>query len=349
MLDQYLVSDVIGWLEEKTLILNADFQRRKVWPRTAKTYFIDTILRGLPTHKIYVRTVTDVQTRRSVREVVDGQQRLRTIKEFNDGEFALGTKAGEFSRYKYEDLDVEQKQAFLSYRLSVEQLLNADNTLVLDMFHRLNAFGLSLNRQELRHGKFQGAFRWAVVESSSRWAVLWTEFGVVSVGSRVRMADDELMAQMLGVVLDGVIDGGQPAIDRLYKSYDGGFDRLAIEKLDDVIQYIVENLDSVLVGPFARAPQFMMLFAAVAHARFGIPQGDLTEDEMPVRDERALTDLVAARSNLGTLLEALEVSEDEVQSRFVPLRLASVGSTQRIRSRRIRFPMIYSALLPDEV
>ena len=91
-----------------------------------------------------------------------------------------------------------------------------------------------------------------------------------------------------------------------------------------------------------------MLFAAVAHAKFGIPPGDV-RDDMPPRDERALTDVAAAVANLSTLADMLDRDNDEVPDRFNDFRLASAGSTQRIRSRRVRFQMSCKALLPDPI
>lgn len=346
MLEQYPVSDILEWLDNKSLTLNTNFQRRNVWPTAAKTYLIDTILRGRSVPLIYMRTVTDVRTRRSFREVVDGQQRLRTIQEFVSGEFMLGPRAEEFRGKRYDDLDEEDKKRILSYRLGVAQLFNASDEEVLDTFHRLNAYGLALNPQELRHGKFQGAFRWAVVEASKRWSVLWNQYQVVGLRTRVRMGDDEFMAQMLGIVLEGVTDGGQPAIQRLYKTYDKALPHDTEDKLDDAVSYIIKNFSEVADTILARAPHFLMLFAAVAHARFGIPDGDMGS-AMPRRDPRALSDVVAARANLGELADVLDMDEEEIPKRFVPFRIASAGTTQRIRSRKIRFPVLYQALLPD--
>ena len=97
MLEQYPISDLLTWMDERTLILNAEFQRRSVWPPAAKTYLIDTILQKRPMPNIYIRTQTNLKTRRNYREVVDGQQRLRAIHDFANGDFALGNSAGEYS------------------------------------------------------------------------------------------------------------------------------------------------------------------------------------------------------------------------------------------------------------
>ena len=349
MLEQYPISDLLTWMDERTLMLNAEFQRRAVWPPQAKTYLIDTILRGRPMPNIYVRTKTNLKTRRNYREVVDGQQRLRAIHEFANGDFVLGKNASEFAGMRYEDLDEDSKATFLTYHVGVVQLFNATDSEVLDVFHRINAYGLSLNRQELRHGKYRGAFRNAVVESARKWDVLWEQYQVVGTRERVRMADDELMAQMMGIILEGVQDGGQPTIDRLYKTYDQQVPEYCASRLDDAIQEILNELLFVVETPLIRAPHFLMLFAAVAHAISGIPNGAIEQDTMPPRKEAVLSDIMMAQTNLGTLSDVIHMEETEVPQRFFAFKYASAGTTQRIRSRKPRFLALYRALLPKTI
>ena len=347
MLEQYPVSDLLTWMGENTLVLNAEFQRRAVWQPPAKAYLIDTILRERPMPNIYLRTKINLKTRRAYREVVDGQQRLRAIREFAHGEFALGKIAGEFAGMRYADLDPEAQANFLAYRTGVVQLFNATDAEVLDVFHRINAHSLSLNRQELRHGKYQGEFRNAVIASAKRWAVLWDRYRVVSLREWVRMADYELTAQMLGLILEGVQDGGQPAIEKLYAKYDEHTPKGVARKLDRAVQRILEDLALIKDTALVRSPHFLMLFAAVAHALYGLPEGAIGAEEMPVRDGAALSDLAMARANLGVLADVIQMDEQEVPERFFAFKYAAAGTTQRIRSRKPRFLALYRALLPE--
>ena len=346
--DQYPISDLLAWMNERTLVLNAEFQRRSVWPPIARVFLIDSILRDRPIPNIYVRTKTDLRTRRGYREVVDGQQRLRAINDFASDKLTLTATANEFAGKTYSTLDDNSKNAFLTYPIGVVQLFNISDTDVLDVFHRINAYGLRLNPQEVRHGKYQGSFRNAVVEASKHWVPLWETYNIVGLRNRVRMADDELMAQMLGIILDGVTDGGQRAIEKLYDRYDSNFPSKSVEQLENTIRFLLEELADLLETGLARAPHFLMLFAAVAHAMFGIPDGDMGET-MPRRDSSALSDLDIARANLGTLADVLQSPDDSIPSHLFPFRLASAGSTQRIRGRRIRFSMLYKALLPMQI
>ena len=350
MLEQFTIADILTWLEDKTLVVNREFQRSdKVWPTAAKAYLIDTILRELPIPKIYLRIQTNVTTRRSYREVVDGQQRLLAIQAYSRDGFPHRSSGEDFQEFfgkRYSDLSQEFQQKFLEYQVPVEQLLNAPDSVVFDVFQRLNTYNYNLSGQELRHGKFHGHFRNAVVLASRHWAFLWDKYKVIGKRARVRMADDELMAQLFGVVIEGVTDGGQRKIDKLYKAYDAEVPACAPRLVDQVLKYTTENLSEVLETNLAGSPHFLMIFAAVAHALFGIPAGEIGA-EMPSRAPRALEDVSLALNNLSTLSDSLDKDSNEVPERFHEFQRASAGTTQRIKSRRVRFKMLYKALLPD--
>jgi uncharacterized protein with ParB-like and HNH nuclease domain len=80
---QYKVSDFITWKRSKSLTLSPYFQRRSVWKKGAKSYLIDTVIRGLPIPIIFIRErKNDLDSLEPKREVVDGQQRLRTLFSF---------------------------------------------------------------------------------------------------------------------------------------------------------------------------------------------------------------------------------------------------------------------------
>lgn len=346
MLEQYAVADLLNWLDEKTLVINREYQRSaKIWPTPAKAYLIDTILRGYPIPKIYLRTRIHAPTRRAYREVVDGQQRLEAIQSYVNDEFSLGNSVeiyGEFAGLRYSQLD-EARQTILEYPISVEQLMNVPDSVVINIFQRLNTYNYNLSSQELRHGKYQGAFKNAVADASHRWEYLWSSYRILGNRARIRMADNELMSQTFGILIEGVTDGGQRKIESLYKTYDGELPPGIVKGVDRTIQYILDNLSPALDSELARAPHFLMLFAAVAHALRGIPAGAMG-DAMPPQESAALTDIPAAISNLSVLADALERDYREIPPRLAGFRDASSGSTQRIKSRRVRFPWYYKAL-----
>jgi len=343
MLEQYRISDFIEWRSEEKLLLNPDFQRGSVWVPAARVYLIDTILRGLPVPKIYLRTKIDIERQISVREVVDGQQRLKAILDFAADKIRLTSRAVEFEGLTYSTLSPELKAAFLEYPLAVEQLLNADENHVLEVFSRLNSYNVSLNPAEKRHAKFQGKFKWKVRELSKTWSVLWTKCGLITTRQRVRMEDDVTMAQMLMIVSEGVRDGGSDKIDRYYKDHDENYDEgpVAEEALNNVLSVFEARFGDIITGTkLATTPQFLMLFAALAHRLVGIPQGGVDGD-MPA-GKTGLGDQQTVEANLTSLAAALE--EEQPPARFAQFVARSSTTTQRIASRQVRFRMFYEAL-----
>ena len=343
---QYRISDFLEWNDKKQLELNPYFQRRNVWTEQARVFLIDTILRRMPMPKVFVRTRVDLATQRSFREVVDGQQRLRAIFDFAGDRIILSRRASEYSGRRYSTLDPEAQEAFLSYPIAVDQLINASDGDVLEVFARLNSYTLSLTAAELRHAKYQGNFKWAVHVASQRWDRLWSDFHVVSVRGRLRMEDDSLMAEFFSTLLRGVTDGGQRKIDELYRSTDPTFpeDSHVPDQVSNTVTYILDNFADVLAdSPIAGAPHFLMLFAAVAHAMIGLPPGDLG-GLLPPRDPAALTNVGLALENLARLADVLRT--DEPPAPWEAFWRASKTTTQRIASRRLRFPVYWQALLP---
>jgi uncharacterized protein with ParB-like and HNH nuclease domain len=160
----FTVADFVTWSRAKQLDLSPSFQRRAVWKPPAKSYLIDTVVRGLPTPIIFLRQITNTKTFQTTREVVDGQQRLRTLISYIDpgaladydperDEFKiLRAHNPEMASKKFSQLYDRFKQLILNYQFSTHVLPNdTSDQQVLDIFRRMNATGTRLNKQELRN------------------------------------------------------------------------------------------------------------------------------------------------------------------------------------------------------
>lgn len=344
-LEQYTVADFLEFRSTRRLRINEDFQRRSIWKPAAKVYLIDSILRGMPIPKLYFRTKVDAETQSSIREVVDGQQRLRAIFEFADNRLRLTRRAKEFNGLRYSDLDEDLQQTFLAYNFAAEQLINASDEDVLEVFARINTYTMALNKAELRHAEFQGDFKWMVHEAAQRWSALWEDYRIVSIGQRARMADDALMAQMFLIVTQGPTDGGAAYLHRAYKNFDEGFPPADVvsEIVDSTLTTLLAQVGSAIVGPLANAPHFLMMFAAAAHVLHGLgkyqvdwlPSAELPEPPPPPGDDESWDRARDGLLEIGTLIDQEEAPNDE---ELEELWRNSRGATTTTASRAARLP-----------
>ena len=163
----YSINDFIEWDDRGQLEISPKFQRRSVWSPQAKSYLIDTILKDKPLPEIFIRATTDPKTKKTTREIVDGQQRIRTILSFvKDGFRISKVHNEEFGGMLYSELPDEVQGEFLKYELSVDLLLDVQDRDILDVFARLNTYSVSLNKQELFNAKYFGYFKQLVYKLS---------------------------------------------------------------------------------------------------------------------------------------------------------------------------------------
>lgn len=119
----YSVRDFEEWRERDELVLAPKFQRREVWSPKARSYLMDTILRGKPIPKIYMRQDVNPNNRRTRREIVDGQQRLHTVLTFIKDGFKISKAHHEHFGGKYfSGLDRETQRDVLKYEFVVDLL-----------------------------------------------------------------------------------------------------------------------------------------------------------------------------------------------------------------------------------
>ncbi len=135
--------DIMNDLKESRLILSPYFQRKLVWRDLHKVDFIKTILLGFPFPEIFIaRGDLDVEKMITTSCIVDGQQRLNSIREFIADELIVD---GE----KYSELDVAIKEQFLKYEIAIIELdIKHDDEQIREIFQRLNRTFYSLSSIE---------------------------------------------------------------------------------------------------------------------------------------------------------------------------------------------------------
>jgi hypothetical protein len=269
----YSINDFIEWEKNKQLELNPSFQRRAVWNDKAKSYLIDTILRGKPIPKVFIRQKINVSTKTSMRDVVDGQQRIRTILSYIKDGFVVSPRQNkEFGGKIFSDLDVDTQAQVLSYEISVDLLINLLDADILDIFGRLNSYAVILNEQEKINALHFGPFKLLADRIGRKYYDYWTIQDILSKQQVLRMLEVNLVADVLIALREGIKSKKQ--ITRFYSQYEKEYDDdvTAVEEcFDKVISKIAEIYPEGLANTeFSRVHLYYTLFTAVAHCLFGL-------------------------------------------------------------------------------
>lgn len=270
----YSVNDFLEWHERKQLVLSPKFQRRSVWKDVAKSFLIDSILRQKPLPKIFIRQITDIKTRTTIREVVDGQQRLRTIIEYlNDGFKVKKVHNDKFGELYFSQLPDDIQSNILTYKFSVDTLIGVEDSDIMDIFARLNTYTTPLNKQELINAEFYGYFKQLVYSLSYKYNKYWIDNKIFTEYQTMRMNEVELTADLIIAMIDGIQN--RKAVKSYYKKYDENFqDRYIYEKrFDEVISTIVEIFSDTLRGGYFRKPAlFYSLFLSIYNVKYDLPK-----------------------------------------------------------------------------
>lgn len=225
-LDRHPTTQDVTWFldlrRNKQINLEPRYQRRSVWTRKDRQFFLDTIFNGFPSPAIYLHKETSDEGG-TIYHVVDGKQRLETIFMFVDDRIAIARDFGNtaLNGKKWSDLagELSLRQALWNYRIPVEFIRFTDETLIKHVFDRLNRNSRKLTPQELRHARFEGWLMTAV--ENEREQPEWVTFGITTSAREKRMVDSQFISELMLIALEGRIRGfDQDALDTLYAEYD---------------------------------------------------------------------------------------------------------------------------------
>lgn len=163
---------------------NPPYQREEnVWDKELKSFLIDSIMKNFPIPPIFLEQKINQETGKTTYDVVDGKQRLTTIKDFvNDliklpdtfgnDEFGYkkmnGKKFSEIKNMAQDDELVKKYiKSFWSYIINVEFIdirVSGETQIINNIFDRLNRGGERLNANELRRAKYYDAKIYQFIE-----------------------------------------------------------------------------------------------------------------------------------------------------------------------------------------
>jgi hypothetical protein len=193
-----VVEQIISRINHNEVDLSPDFQRlRGVWDVQRKSRLIESLLLRIPIPVFYVAEDADENWL-----VVDGLQRMSTLYDFIDGQFAL-TRLEYLSDYEGERF--AKLPRAMQRRISETQLVvnviepGTPEEVMFNIFSRINTGGMKLNGQEIRHALHKGPVRNYLKELAELPEFL--EATAASI-KKDRMSDRECVLRFLAFYFD---------------------------------------------------------------------------------------------------------------------------------------------------
>ena len=202
-------------------------------------------------------------SRRTAREVVDGQQRLRTLFSYIDPGLMADYKPSqdafdvrpihnkELAGLRFDQLSEHHRNRILGYEFSTHVLPEgSEDRDVLEVFARLNATGEKLNHQELRNAEYFGEMKTLMYELSREQLERWTKWKIFNDDQIARMREVELTSDLAINIIQGTTGKSQPRINEFYAKYDGKFSgreefrrrfRLTIDNISKLMDEDISN------------------------------------------------------------------------------------------------------------
>lgn len=220
-------------------------QRLDVWPVSYRKVFIEHLLEGLPVEPLHFHKVV-CDNGIVYFEVVNGRQRLTTIKMFRNNEFTTLTP-GEANRYDiaredpiepgrtFEHLTAASQNALVNFELTVQCLEDLSPREISIIFQRSNRYVYKTTTAEnlSSHSSLAAAYAHKIIQHS-----FWSE---IYVGEKLRRQD--IQGSYFPIVLEKE--------QRIYSSLgatlvnDYGYGYKDKELTDILLEKVLERLDMV--------------------------------------------------------------------------------------------------------
>lgn len=317
------------------LDLDPPYQRKSVWTREYRQFFIDTVLNNYPCPPIFLNVETTSQGT-STYYVVDGKQRLTAIFDYIHDEFKTGKKSDPVFRDKYfSELSEELKTEFFEYSFTVENLTGASPEILNEAFDRLNRNTKQLTDQELRHAKFSGKF--ITLAETLAGDPFWREIDIATAAHVRRMKDIEFISEILILTINGVTGGNSDTIDSYYAKYDEEI------PMEDQLRSNYENCKILIQSlhlfdvdtRFSNLADFYSLWAALL---------SFVKSNTEINIEETRKKLILFMDQVSLV----NLGQKEPDSKFFSYSNAVRQGSNKAENRRIRTELLQECVVIDE-
>jgi hypothetical protein len=335
------------------LDLNPPYQRRSVWTLNDRRFFLDTVFKHFPCPAIFLYQKTDRTLGKMIYHVVDGKQRLETLISFRNNKltFDKGYSDKRLNGQSWSSIENESDliDRFLNYSVPVEFIEVTDDVVINEIFDRLNRNSRKLERQELRHAKFDGWF----ISLAEAEAVKdeWEQLGIITKAMMRRMKDVQYISELLIVLMKNRIIGyDQNILDDVYAEYDSphesvdNFDeREFTDVLESVKTYILQmEQHNKTITRYAKGfSNFYSLWSFVILNRNHLPLPEVNADRYAEFMEK-----VTALAKVKDIKLLREYEEKQYANSYIYLKNSVQANSTQTR-RVIRNTILENVLLHE--
>lgn len=262
---RHSILDLRKWSQDGQLEIKPDFQRGAVWTDQARSMLIDSIINDVPLPKIYI--ATEIKNGDLFKSVIDGQQRVSAILDYIDGRYKLAPPCSEpYVDKFFKELPDDLQSKILQYRLDFNEFEDHSEEEIRNIYHRVNKYTVSLNKQELRRADFPGNF----LDLSEKLSNLefWDESRIFTPANRRRLGDVEYVSELIAIVISGIQDK-KVALDDFYIKY-RVWDKTDKNTVEEYFKDTINDIDAIFKDwkpisktRFRQKSDFYAFFAAV--------------------------------------------------------------------------------------
>lgn len=237
-------------------LIKPELQRHYVWDRIEASRFIDSVLLGLPVPSIFLAKTKDEKLL-----IIDGYQRIMTVRDFVKGvfsddnsQFSLSNSKRIHERWRgknFAQLSDEEKRKIRNTTIHaiifMQQHPSPGDTSLYQIFERINTSGRSLLSQEIRNCVYQGPLNTLLFElnTNESWRRMWGDERRDS-----RMRDMELILRFFALSDEFILESDKVpyniSLKKYLNDYMGAHNSVAEidslrQKFNQTIEFVFKN------------------------------------------------------------------------------------------------------------
>jgi hypothetical protein len=236
------VGDLVTMVKAGEIVLDPDYQRNYIWENSKASLLVESFLLNVPIPIIYVSEESDGRW-----SVVDGLQRLTSLRRFFDDEFKLSKLEvfQELNGIPFSKLPPKAQRTLKNGILRIIVMLQESHPEIkYDIFQRLNRGSIRLNEQELRNCLYRGEMTNALRESRKDKVFL----GLIGLKApHPRFNDEELILRCLAMAAGfEAATGTMPSYPNKMKSFLNSFMESHNKATQEQVRAIMDKFNEVV-------------------------------------------------------------------------------------------------------